>query len=87
MPGARQPMHPRRAVHARAPALVHAARATRRAFKGHPRTRNTSLHACSHCPSQVSRALDHRVQLFPMTPNLALAPGQLPRGTEKLSQA
>jgi hypothetical protein len=36
MPGARQPTHPRRAMHARALALVHAARAPRRAFKGHP---------------------------------------------------
>jgi hypothetical protein len=36
MPGARQPVHPRQAVHAHAPALVHAARTPRRAFKGHP---------------------------------------------------
>jgi hypothetical protein len=84
---------------ARAPALIHAARAPCRAFKGHPRTRNTSLRACPHFPSpvlsscelctarQANRALGRRGQLFPTTPSLALAPGQLPRAAEKLSQA
>jgi hypothetical protein len=99
MPGAHQPAHPRRAMPARAHALVHAARAPLRTFKGHPRTRNTSLRACPPCPSQVhssselcvarqaTRALGRHGQLFPTTPSLALAPGRLPREAEKLSQA
>jgi hypothetical protein len=99
MPGARQTAHPRRAVHARAPALVHTARAPRRAFKGHPRTCNTSLRACPHCPSpvlgsselcaarQATQVLGRRGQLIPTTPCLTLAPGRLPQEAEKLSQA
>jgi hypothetical protein len=88
-----------RAVHARLPALVHAARPPRRTFKGHPQMRDTSLHACPHYPStvlssselyaacQATRALGRHGQVFPTMLSLALAPERLPQEAEKLSQA
>jgi hypothetical protein len=70
-----------------------------RAFKSHPRTRNTSLHACPHCPGLVLSTgelcaarpshpnADHHGQPLLETPSLTRAPGQLPRGAVKLPQA
>jgi hypothetical protein len=97
MPGARQPTHPRQAMCARSgphPPVHHA-----RAFKSHPRTRNTSLHACPHCPGPVLSSgklcaarpshpnAGHHDQPFLETPSLTRALGQLPRGAVKLLQA
>jgi hypothetical protein len=68
-------------------------------FKSHPRTRNTSLHACPHCLDPVLSSsklcaarpshpnAGHRGQPFLETPSLTRASGQLPRGAVKLLQA
>jgi hypothetical protein len=97
MPGARQPAHPRRAVRARSGPRPPVHRT--RAFKSHPRTRNTSLHACPHCPDPVLSSGElcaarpshpsagHRGQPFLETPSLTRASGQVPRGAVKLLQA
>jgi hypothetical protein len=70
-----------------------------RALKSHPRTPNTSLCACPHCPDPVLSSGElydalpshpnaaHRGQPFLETPSLTRSPGQLPHGAVKLLQA
>jgi hypothetical protein len=70
-----------------------------RAFKSHPRTRNTSPRAFPHCPGLVLSSGElcaarpshpndgHRDQPFLEIPSLTRASRQFPRGAVKLPQA